>query len=164
MASAVIGAIRSIDKDQAITDVKTLRQIRDAALTVPRVLTGLMAGFGALALILAALGIYGMVSYAATLRSRELAIRKALGATTRDILLLVIKQGAMLALLGLSIGLGGTLALFRLLRGLVFGVPAYNAALLAAVLSSLLAVALLAIFIPARRAAILEPMLLLRSE
>jgi putative ABC transport system permease protein len=123
-----------------------------------------MASFGALALLLAALGIYGMVSYTATLRSRELAIRKALGAVTRDIFLLVMKQGVMLALIGLSIGLAGALALLRLLRGLVFGVPAYNLALLAGVLSVLLLVALFAVYIPARRAANLEPMLLLRSE
>jgi ABC-type antimicrobial peptide transport system permease subunit len=124
----------------------------------------LMGLFGALSMILAAVGIYGLLSYAVTQRTQEMGIRMALGARTVDVLKLVLKQGMTLTLVGEAIGLAGALALTRLIRGLLFGVTPTDATTFIVVFGVLNVVALLACLIPARRATKVDPLVALRYE
>jgi ABC-type antimicrobial peptide transport system permease subunit len=126
--------------------------------------TVLLGIFASLALLLAAVGIYGVMSYVVSLRTGEIGIRMALGAQPRDIRRLIIGRGAKLALTGIAIGLAGALALTRLLSSLLFEVRAGDPATLGAVVSLLFAVALLACYFPARRAMRADPMIALRYE
>jgi putative ABC transport system permease protein len=157
-------AVRDIDKDLPVAAVQTLGAIRGRALSIPRVLTGVMMSFGLLALGLAVMGTYGLVAHSTALRSREMGIRMALGATRGNLLWLVLKQGMRLVIVGLLLGLAGALAISRLLQGLLFGVPTLNVASILGVGLLLLAVAFLACYFPARRAARIDPMVALRCE
>ena len=123
-----------------------------------------VGGFGILALVLAGIGIYGVLSYTTRQRTHEIGIRMALGAEPRDVMKLVLRQGVMLALLGLGIGLAASLVLTRALSSQLFGVTATDPLTFAAVATVLLAVALLACYIPARRAMRVDPMVALRHE
>jgi putative ABC transport system permease protein len=166
--AAIVPALRkavwSIDPNQPIADISTMEKIVSDSIAQPRLSMLLMGLFGALALILAAVGIYGLLSYAVTQRTQELGIRIALGAQLTDVLTLVLKQGMTLALIGEAIGLVGAFALTRLIRTLLFGVAPTDAMTFIAVGGVLTAVALLACYIPARRATRVDPLVALRYE
>ena len=130
----------------------------------PRLNTVLLAAFAAVALLIAAIGIYGVLAYSVNLRTREIGLRVALGATPRSVLQLIVGQGMKVALIGVGLGLVGGLALGRAVSSLVFGVPVRDPATFTLVAFALTLVALAACIIPARRAARVDPMVALREE
>src|SRR5687768_10702756 len=162
--SAVRQAVWSIDPSQPISNVNTLEQIVSDSIAQPRLNMLLMMLLGGLALLLSAVGIYGLLSYAVTQRTQEMGIRMALGANVTDVLKLVLKQGMFLALIGEAIGLAGAFALTRLLRGLLFGVTPTDTTIFAGVVVVLSLTALLACYLPARRATKVDPLVALRYE
>jgi putative ABC transport system permease protein len=164
IVSALRQAVWSIDPNQPISNVNTLEQIVSDSIAQPRLNMLLMMLFGGLALLLSAVGIYGLLSYAVTQRTQEMGIRMALGANVTDVLKLVLKQGMFLALIGVAIGLAGAFALTRLMRGLLFGVTPTDTTIFAGVAVVLTAVALLACYLPARRATKVDPLVALRYE
>src|SRR6185312_1723576 len=122
LAAALREVVANIDKDETLSDFRTLDAIRDASIAQPRFSTQLLGTFAVLALILAAVGLYGLMAYSATQRVNEIGIRVALGATRSNILGLMLKRGSLLALYGIAIGLVASLALSRLLSTFLFGV------------------------------------------
>jgi len=164
LTSAINAAVHEIDKDQSIADLATLEQIKSGTVASDRMQTMLLAIFAALALLLAAIGIYGVISYSVTQRTHELGIRAALGASRGSLLAMVIRRGMRWTLIGLAIGVAGALALTRLLGSLLFGISPRDPVTLIVVAAVLSAVALLACYIPARRAAGVDPMVALRYE
>ncbi len=157
-------AVESIDKNQPLSETTTMDEVM-AGLVAPRRFQMMLLGlFAMLALVLAAIGIYGVVSYSCSQRVHEFGVRMALGAERRDLLGLVIRQGARLALIGVCAGLGGALALTRFLSGMLYGIKPTDPLTLLAVSLLLTAVALLASYIPARRATKVDPMVALRYE
>jgi putative ABC transport system permease protein len=157
-------AIHEIDKDQPLTDVRTLVQVREESVASDKLQARLLGIFAAAAMILAAIGIYGVIAYAVTQRTHEIGIRAALGASTRNLLRMVLTGGMTLAALGLAIGLVGSLAVTRLMSGLLFGVTPRDPLTLGAAAVLLAIVSLLACWIPARRAARIDPAIALRYE
>jgi hypothetical protein len=164
LAAAVRNAVHELDKDQSVAKIQTLGQVVSASLAQPRLNTLLLAGFAVLALLLAAVGIYGVISYSVAMRTREIGIRTALGAARIDVLKLVVQHGMRLALAGGAIGLAGGLILVRLMSSLVYGVRLDDPPTFVAALAVLMGVALFAAYIPARRAAKIDPLLALRQE
>ena len=162
---AVVRAIvRQLDPELPIYDVSTMQQLLAKSVATHRFNMFLVAIFSALALVLAAIGIYGVMSYTVTARTHEIGIRIALGARAVNVLSLVIKDGMKLALAGLAIGIGGALALTRLMRTLLFDVTPTDPTTFAGVAILLFVVALLACFLPARRASGFNPMDALRHD
>jgi len=157
-------AVESVDPDLPVFEVATMEQLVYRSASAPRFNTVLLGVFAALALVLAAIGIYGVMSYAVTRRTHEIGVRMALGARARDVLGQVIAQGMRRALTGIVLGLAGALALTRFLSSLLYGVRPADPATFLAVSLLLLAVSLLACYIPARRAATVDPMIALRHE
>jgi putative ABC transport system permease protein len=164
LATAIQREILNVDKDQAVTEVATLEQVVGESIEQPRLTMFLLSIFGLVALTLAAIGIYGVMAYAVAQRTREIGIRMALGAQTLDVLKLVVRNGMTLAAIGVAIGLGAAWALTRLLASLLFEVTATDATTFAIVSTGLLAVALLACWIPARRATKVDPLVALKYE
>jgi len=164
LTSAVYNEIRSLDPALPVSRISSLEQRFSTAVTQPRFRTILIAVFAAIALILASVGIYGVVSYTVTQRTQEMGIRMALGARARDVLALLLKQGMLLALIGVGTGLVAAFALTRLMESLLFGVSATDPVTFIAIAMLLIAVALLASYIPARRATKVDPMAALRYE
>ena len=164
LTSAIHAAVHAVDKDQAVADLQTLEQIKSGTVASDRMQTMLLAIFAALALLLAAIGIYGVISYSVTQRTHELGIRAALGASRGSLLGMVIRRGMRLTLIGLAIGIAGALALTRLLASLLFGISPRDPFTLVVVAAVLSTVALLACYIPARRAAGIDPLVALRYE
>ena len=164
LAAAVRRAVWSIDRDQPISDIATLDQVLDHEVAQRRVQATLLAGLAILALTLACIGIYGVLSYAVTQRTREIGLRVALGAAAPDIVRTVLAQGLGLAGIGILAGVAGSLALTRLLASLLFNVRATDLAVYLEAIAVFTAVAFLACYIPARRAAKVDPMIALRYE
>ena len=164
LVSQVRAAVQAIDPEQPITDVRTMEEWVDRSLEIRRAPTTLLTIFGAVALLLSAIGIYGVLAYGVTQRVREFGIRQALGADQRSILSLVLRQGLTRVLLGVAIGLAGALMLSRYLESLLFQVRAKDLPVFAVVTGVLFAVAILACYIPARRATRIDPMVALRDS
>jgi putative ABC transport system permease protein len=165
LAAPIRGQIQAIDRDQPAFDIKSMVQVRDRMIMPFRVIGLLLSGFGVFALILAATGIYGVMAYAASQRTREIGVRMALGAQRGDILkLLVIGQGMRMTAIGIVVGLAGAVGLTQVLKGVLFGVNTIEWGIGAGVTLLLAGVSLLACYIPARRAAKVDPMVALRYE
>ena len=160
----VTGAVHQVNKDQALTDMKTLDQIKTESMASNRLNSIMIGGFAAVALLLSAIGIYGVISYLVVQRTHEIGIRAALGASTANVMGLILKRGMLMAGLGLVIGFFGALALTQLLSALLFGVGARDPLTIGMVGLVLAFVAFLASYIPARRAARVDPMICLRYE
>jgi putative ABC transport system permease protein len=161
---AVRAAARSVDPDQPITRVATLGRVVEDAAGTQRFAMSLLAGFAGLATLLAAVGIYGVVSAYVSRRTREIGIRIALGATRGSILSLVAGRAVARTLAGLALGIAGALAGGRLVRGLLFEIAPTDAAALVAGAAGVLAVAAAASLWPARRATRVDPIVALREE
>jgi putative ABC transport system permease protein len=164
LQKAVRSAIDTINKDQAISDIRTLEQIVDQSMLGNRVASTLLAGFASIALLLAAVGIYGVISYTAAQRTRELGIRAALGASARDLRKLIFRGGMRLTLIGLSIGLAGTFAGTRVMSSMLYGIGTDDALTIAVVAVLLSIVAGVACFVPAWRITKADPMEALRDQ
>ncbi len=163
-AAAVRNEIRSLDRELSVTRIRTMEQRFATAVAQPRFGATLVALFAALALILASIGIYGVISYSVTQRTQEIGVRIALGARSLNVLSLVVRHGMTLTSIGLGAGLIGSFALTRLMKTLLFGVSATDPLTFIAISLFLTAVALLACLVPARRATKVDPMIALRSQ
>jgi predicted permease len=164
LQQAITRAVHQVNKDQALNQIRTLEQIKTESMASNRLNSIMLGGFAAVALLLSAIGIYGVISYSVVQRTHEIGIRAALGASVMDVVGLVMKHGMLMAALGLVIGLLGALALTRLLTTLLFGVSARDPMTIAGVGVILAVVAFLATCLPARRAARVDPMICLRWE
>jgi ABC-type antimicrobial peptide transport system permease subunit len=164
LAPAVRRTVQGLDAELPVTQLETLSEVVSRSIARPRFTMSLLLVFALTALLLSAVGIYGVTAYAVSQRTRELGIRMALGADAGSVRGLVLRDGMRLASAGLTLGLLGALALTRVLRGLLFEVPPTDLATHAGVAFILLAVVLAACWIPARRAAKLDPWRALRAE
>jgi len=164
LASAVRSEVHALDPNLPIYNVKTVVQMIDERVSPKRLMTYIFAVFALIALVLAAVGIYGVMSYAVTQRTQEIGIRMALGAQAVEVLKLVVRNGMKLAVIGVVIGLPGAFALTRLLANFLFRVTPTDAATFAAVSICLIVVALFACYVPARRATKIDPLAALRYE
>ena len=164
MTKSIAAVVLSIDPDLPLDQVKTMDQIVDESLSGDRFGTVLFGSFAAVALLLAAIGIYGVMSFAVAQRTHEIGLRIALGAGPAQVLRLVLGEGILLALGGLLLGLGGTYFVGRLMKSLLYQVNAMDPTVVSAVTAVLLLSALLACYIPARRATQVDPMVALRDE
>jgi putative ABC transport system permease protein len=164
LTSAIRGVVSSVDKDQPIFAIATMNKIVSDGVSAQRLTLVLLGLFSGLALVLAAIGIYGVISYSVAQRTREIGVRVTLGAQRGDILRMVLGQGGKIALAGIAIGMVAAFALTRLMAGLLFSVSAGDPATFAAVAALLALVAVFACYIPARRAIRVDPMVALRYE
>ena len=164
MSAAIRDQARALDPSEPIYQVVTMNERLSDSFAPRRFQMLLFGAFAALALAIAAVGIYGVVSYVVSRRTHEIGIRMALGATPRDALKMVIRQGMLLALIGVGLGLAGALALTRVMKGLLFNMSATDPATFVGVALLLVAVALIASYIPARRATKVDPLQSLRQE
>ena len=157
-------AVESLDKNTPVYGVAPMETLFAASLAQRRFTMTLLGVFGVLAMVLAAIGIYGVISYSVSLRAREVGIRMALGAARTDVLRLVLRQGLALVAAGLGMGVAASIALTRYMQSLLFQVKPVDAVTTAAVVVLLAAVALAASYVPARRATKVDPMVALRYE
>ena len=164
LASAITEQVLAIDSDQPVYNLNTMEQIRADSIAPDRLNLMLLSSFAVLALMLASVGIYGVMAYSVTQRTHEIGIRMALGARQGDVLSMVIRQGMKLAVVGVAIGLGGAWLATRLMSSLLFGVSATDPVTFAVISVILTGVALGACFVPARRATKVDPMIALRYE
>jgi putative ABC transport system permease protein len=164
IVAAVRKEVQAIDSDQPVATIKTMDDWLDTSVAAPRYRTALLGLFAVLALVLAATGIYGVMSYSVTQRTHEIGVRMALGARQLDVLKLVVRQGMSLVLIGVGLGLLGAIALTRVLTSLLFGITARDPVTFAAVATLLALVAFVACYIPARRATKVDPLVALRYE
>jgi putative ABC transport system permease protein len=161
---SIVAAIRGVSRDQGVTDVRTVERIKEEVLasrTIPSVLLGT---FSIVALLLAGIGIYGVISYSVAQRTREIGIRAALGASNQNLTRLLLDRGIVLTVIGLVLGLGGALALTRLMASLLFGVGARDPLSMVSMAALLAGVAVVASYVPARRATRVDPIVALRYE
>jgi len=164
IAPAVMQAIRTLDPEQPVYDVSTMDDVLARSTSERRLNMAIIAGFALSALLLAGVGLYGVIAYGVTQRLREFGVRMALGARPSDVSRMVLRKGSMLAVLGAVLGFGGAIALLRAMRSLLYGVSAFDPLTLVVAAGLLLSVALAASYFPARRAARVDPAYALRSE
>jgi len=164
LQTPITAAIRTVNKNQAISDVRSVDQIRDQSMGGRRLVSVLLGTFATVALVLAGIGIYGVISYHVAQRTREMGIRAALGATERSLLRLILDRGVRLTLIGLAIGVAGAIGLTRLMATLLYGVGARDPVTMVSVGVILAGVAIAASYVPARRATRVDPVVALRYE
>src|SRR5215213_1807227 len=164
IAPAIQREIRSLDPNQPVSDVRTMNQVMSEWVARSRFNTLLLGLFAGLATLLSAVGIFGVMNYSVALRTREIGLRLAVGAQPRQVLLLILKQGFWLTIVGVVLGLAAAFALTRLLSGLLFGVAAVDVTTFATISLLLVVVSLLACYLPARRAMRIDPLSALRYE
>jgi ABC-type antimicrobial peptide transport system permease subunit len=164
LATSAVRAIREVDPQALVDKVQTLESVRDEGVAPRRVNAMLVTSFGALALLIAAVGIAGVLAFSVSARTAEIAIRMSLGATVRRVYAMVLGEGGALLGAGLAVGLVGALFAARLLRGLLFGITPHDPATLGAVALVLAGVGIAACWIPAARAARVDPAVALRAD
>jgi len=164
LTRSIAGIVQSMDPDLPLGTPRTMDQIMDQSLSPQRFTAGLFAGFAAIALLLAAVGIYGVMSFAVAQRTHEIGLRMALGADQGCVLALILKEGMILAGVGLALGLFGAYGVGKVMHGLLYHVAVFDFAAFGAVAAALLLAGLLACFIPAHRATLVDPMQALRQE
>jgi ABC-type antimicrobial peptide transport system permease subunit len=156
--------VHGIDAQQPVANVRTLRELRGQSLASPRLTTTLLAIFAGLALIITATGLAGVIAFTVSQRTREIGIRMALGAEQRGVMRMILSQGLTMVGIGLALGIAGALALSRVLEGLLYGVGPSDPLTFIAVGVVLFGVAIVACFLPARRATTIDPLLALRAD
>jgi putative ABC transport system permease protein len=164
LVSAIRGIVASIDKEQPISRIATMQEVVRASVSTQRITLILLGLFSGLALVLAGIGIYGVIAYSVAQRSKEIGIRMALGARRGDVMRLVLAQGAKISAAGIVIGSAASLGLTRLLANLLYSVSAFDPATFAVVAFLLALIAMLASYIPARRTLRVDPLIALRQE
>jgi putative ABC transport system permease protein len=164
MARLIAAQVSGIDPNQPVAQIRPLRDFVSADVAQPRFTMLVIASFAAAALLLAAIGLYGVIAFGVTKRTREIGVRVALGAVRADILRLIMRRGFVLTGAGLAIGIAAVLALGRVVASLLYGVTPTDPATLVSVAIFLAAVAMLATYLPARRATRVDPMVALRTE
>ena len=164
LTRSIAGIVQAMDPDLPLGTPRTMDQILDEEMSPQRFTAGLFAGFAAIALLLAAVGIYGVMSFAVAQRTHEIGLRMALGAGQGNVLALILKEGMLLAGIGLALGLLGAYGVGKVMHGLLFNVAVFDFAAFGAVAAALLLAGLLACFIPAHRATLVDPMQALRQE
>ncbi len=164
MSKSISAAVHSVDPQVALADTQTMDEVRDEGVSGDRFNMILFAGFAGVALLLASIGIYGVMSFSVTQREHEIALRMAMGATRARVVALVIKEGVVLASIGLGLGLVGAYFVGRAMQSTLFGIGAIDLSAFAVVGLILMTTALLACYLPAQRAASVEPMTILRGE
>jgi putative ABC transport system permease protein len=164
MVGPISGQVREIDPNQPVAEIRALEDFVSADLARPRSTMLLIGSFAAAALLLAAIGLYGVIGFAVAQRTPEIGVRVALGAQHRDVLRLVMRRGMLLVGTGLAIGIAAALALGRVVAGLLYSVAPGDPTTLLAVTLFLTAVAIVATYLPARRATLVDPLVALRTE
>jgi predicted permease len=164
LVPAIRQAIRAVDPEQAVSNIRTFDEVLDEEVVQRRLAAGLVAAFAALALLLASLGVYGVLSYFVTQHTAEIGVRLALGASRRDIFGLVLGRGMALALTGTGLGVLSALALTRFVSSLLYGIRAGDPVTFGSAAAVLTALAFVACYLPARRAVRIDPMVAMRSE
>jgi ABC-type antimicrobial peptide transport system permease subunit len=164
ITAAVRDAVHAVDPDLPIANYATLTSLVDTSTTADRFAMFLLSAFGILALILAAIGMYGVISYSVMQRTPEIGVRIALGARRSQVFVMVLKQGCLLACAGIAIGVVGALAATRLMSRFLYGIHSTDPLTFVAVSVLLMAIALLACYVPARNAMKVDPMIALRYE
>jgi len=163
-ANSIRTLVHGLDPDQPITGIRTMEQNISRSISEPRFRTVLLAIFAGIALLLSAVGIFGVMAYSVSQRTQELALRMALGASRGRVLLLVMTHGMRLTLAGVLIGLAGTFFLARYLSSLLYKVHPFDPITLMGVVSALVMISLCACYLPARRATLVNPIAALRGE
>ena len=164
LAASVRGAVRELDRDVPVLKLRSMRQVVADSLSEPQMLASFLAGFAAFALVLAAIGIYGLIAYSVAQRLPEMGVRVALGASPGDLLALVLGKGALLAGAGVVLGIPAALAASRVMGSLLYGISPHDLTVFVGVPALLVLVALAASYFPARRAAKVDPIVALRCE
>lgn len=164
VTAAVQKEIRAVDKDQAAFDIVSMKKVLSDSISLRTFSMVLLGTFASLALMLAAVGIYGVISYSVVQRTREIGIRMALGAAQRDVLKMIVRNGVILTSIGIAIGVAAAIVLTRLMTSMLFGISPTDPVTFAGIGFLILAVAILASYVPARRASRVDPMIALRYE